>query len=187
VKNIVFIIGSIFILLGCSVKTQTDIDPYITLYQNEKQESSIDFLGVNDQRKSTIASTILNQKEIISEYPLNINVKDWYTQSLNREFENTNLLAKRSPSNMSVLVNIKSIDAQYKKYSLDTKNMQVKIQIEIVIKKGTVTKTSKIVTNQSVYKPIILDADGFKTILNESMRDSVSKIVAVVIENIKSE
>ena len=185
-KNIILIIASGFILLGCTVKTQTDINPYVTLHKNEKQNIEINFVGVNDKRATSIASKIINDGEIEAEYTLNVDVKNWYTEALLREFENA-AVSNNKDNDLSILVNIQNIDAQYEKYSLDTKNMQVKIKIEVVIIKGNKTTTSYISTNQTVYKPMILDAEGFESILNESMRDSVSKTVGVIIQKSKVE
>jgi len=184
-KNIILIIASGFILLGCTVKTQTDIDPYVTLHKNEKQNIQINFLGVNDKRTTSIASKIINDGEVQSEYPLNVDVKKWYTEAFLREFENAKISINEQDSNMSVLVNIQNIDAQYEKYSLNSKNMQAKVKIEIIITKGIKTTTSNIVSNQTVYKPMILDAEGFESILNESMQSSVSKSVRVIIQKSK--
>ncbi|MGB3751603.1 MAG: YajG family lipoprotein [Arcobacteraceae bacterium] len=184
-KNIILIIVSGFILLGCTVKTQTDINPYVTLHKNDKQNIEINFLGVNDKRATLIASKIMNDGEVQSKYPLNIDVKEWYTEAFLREFENAGISVNKQDSNMGIMINIQNIDAQYKQYSLDTKNMQAKVKIEIIITKGTKTTTSNIVSSQTVYKPMILDAEGFESVLNESMQSSVSKAVRVIIEKNK--
>jgi hypothetical protein len=184
-KNILTLIVAAFVFIGCTSKVETDVKPYITLYQNDKQEMKIDFLGVNDKRTTKITSTILNDNEIYKEYPLSADVKNWYTEAFKREFKNADMLAKEQTSNITVLINIKNIDATYKKYSLDTKNMQANVKIELIITKDEVTITSEIQSNQSKYIPMILDAEGFESIINESMRDSVSKTVEILIKKIK--
>ena len=184
-KNILLVIATTFLFLGCTVKVQTDINPYVTLHQNAKQNIKINFVGVNDKRSTKVASTIIKEGEVSKEYPLNTDVKTWYTDAFKREFANADIQTNDTTSNLDVTVNIKTISARYKQYSLDTKNMQANVKIELVIKKGDTVLTSQIEAKQTVYKPMILDAAGFESIINESMRDSVSKTVSILISKIK--
>jgi len=184
-KNILLIALAAFVFLGCTKKLETDVKPYVTLHQNEKQNLTIDFVGVTDERTTKIVSTILQDDEVAEEYPLNVEAKMWYTEALKRELNNAEMLSIDNTSNISVSINIKNISATYKKYSLDTKNMKANVKIELVIKKGDVVVTSQIEANQTVYKPMILDAAGFESIVNESMRDSVSKTVSILIKKLK--
>jgi outer membrane lipoprotein-sorting protein len=183
-KKILMIILMGFVFLGCTKKLQTDIKPYITMYQNNTQKVKVNFQGVNDQRDTKIVSTVLNKGEIKAQYPISNDLKTWYTQALKRELTNTNLYDENKISKINISVNIKEIKATYKEYSLDKKNMKISIKIELVIEKGHTAIKSNININQSTYKPMILDAEGFTDILNESMRDSVSKIVAVIIKKL---
>jgi len=184
-KNILLLVLTAFVFLGCTKKLETDVKPYVTLHQNEKQNVMINFLGVTDERTTKIVSTILQDDKVSIEYPLNVDAKIWYEEALKRELINADMLSNDKTSNISVSVNIKNISATYKKYSLDTKNMKANVKIELVIKKGDTTVSSQIEANQTMYKPMILDAEGFESIINESMRDSVSKTVSILIKKIK--
>ena len=184
-KKIILGIFVVFLFIGCTTKVQTDIKPYVTLHQNEVENLSINFIGVNDKRDTQIVSTIYNDNKIENQYPLSSNVQKWYQEAFKREFENAKMLNNKNVSGIDVIVNITKISAKYTKYSLDSKNMSANIKIELVIKKDNKTITSQIESNQTLYKPMILDAEGFESILNEGMRDSVSKTVAILIEKVK--
>ena len=68
---------------------------------------------------------------------------------------------------------------------MDTKNMRANVHVELIITRDGIINTSQIEINQTLYKPMILDAAGFESIINESMRDSVSKTVSILIKKIK--
>lgn len=176
-----FILG--FIFIGCTTKTQTDIKPYVTMSQNKKQTVKINFTGVNDRRDTKIAATVLQKGVAINQYSLSNDVPTWYTNAITRELKSIDMFGDEK-SQINVMVNIKEIKATYKKYSLSKKNMQVHISLELIVRKANTTTTSNININQSVYKPMILDAEGFTSILNESMRDSVSKTISILIKKI---
>ena len=181
-NNILLVILTAFVFFGCTAKVNTDIKPYVTLHQNEKQKVKINFLGVKDQRTTKIVSTILDDGEIYKEYPISADATIWYTNAFMRELKNAEMLSDEKTANIDVLVNIKNIEATYKRYSLDTKNMKANVKIELIIKNNGVTNTSQIDINQSVYKPMILDAEGFESIVNESMQNSVSKTIEILIK-----
>jgi len=184
-KNILLLVLTAFVFLGCTKKLETDVQPYVTLHQNAKQNIKIDFVGVNDKRTTKVASTMFDKDKVYKEYPLNVDVKKWYTDALIREFKNTNILLNTTESNITVQINIKNISAKYKRYSMDTKNMKANVHVELIITRDRIINTSQIEINQTLYKPMILDAAGFESIINESMRDSVSKTVSILIKKIK--
>jgi len=184
-KNILLLVLTAFVFLGCTKKLETDVHPYVTLHQNAKQNITIDFLGVEDKRTTKIASIMFDKDKIYKEYPLNIDAKIWYTEAFTREFQNTNIVSDKTKLDITVQINIKSISAKYKRYSMDTKNMKANVHVELVITRDGIINTSQIEINQTLYKPMILDAAGFESIINESMRDSVSKTVSILIKKIK--
>jgi len=186
-KNILTLILLGFVFIGCTTKVETDLQPYVTLHQNEMQDTKINFLGIEDQRSTKIAATILDDGKIKEEYPLNTDVKTWYTQAFTRELDNAKMIHDANKSDIDVKINIKNISAEYLKYSLDKKNMKAKIQIELVITKGKTINRSNIEIKQSIFKPMILDAEGFESIINESMRSSVSKTIEILIKKLKAE
>lgn len=184
-KNILLVVLAAFVFLGCTKKLETNVQPYVTLHKNAKQNLKIDFLGVKDNRTTKVASTMFDKAKIYKKYPLNVDVKRWYTEAFNREFQNANIISHEKKSNITVSVNIKNISAQYKRYSMDTKNMKANVHLVLIITRDGVINTSQIKINQTLYKPMILDAEGFESIINESMRDSVSKTVSILIKKIK--
>lgn len=171
--------------LGCTKKFETDLKPYVTLNQNEKQNTKIDFLGIEDQRASTTASKILNEGVVTSEYGISNNLKVWYKEAFIRELKIADMYSNKN-SIYTVQVNIKKLEVTYKNDKLDKKNMQVVIVLELVIKEGKTTKTSNITINQTAYKMMVSDASDFEDILNESIRDSVSKTVAILIKKVNN-
>lgn len=184
-KNILAVVAIAFVFIGCTAKLQTDVEPYVTMHENGKQTVKVHFIGVNDQRTTKIATTIYNKGEAYKQYPLSANVKTWYEEAFMRELKNADMLGLKKASNITVLVNIKSIEAKYKRYSIDKKNMTANVKLELVIEKDGMIVTSNININQSTYKPMILDAGGFESIINESMKDSVSRTVSILIKKIK--
>ncbi|MEA2018701.1 MAG: YajG family lipoprotein [Campylobacterota bacterium] len=182
--RIVIGISLVLLFSGCTKKVQVDIKPYVTMHKNAQQTTKVNFIEVNDNRETQMVSTILNKDEIIAKYPLSNDLKTWYKEAMIRELKNAKLYDEKNNSYLDVSINIKKIDATYKKYSLDKKNMQVNISLELVVVKGEKIITSNININQSVYKPMILDAEGFESILNESMRDSVSNAVHILIKKL---
>ena len=184
-KNILLIILTAFVFLGCTKKLETNVQPYVTLNQNLGQDVKVSFLGVNDQREIKLVSVILDGEKVEKGYPLNIDVKQWYTTALTKEFENADMLSVDKKSDIRLLVNIKKIRAMYTNNTLDTKNMSANIRLELIIKKGNNTITSNIQNKQTLYKTFVFDAEGFEDIINESMKDSVSKTVSIAIEKIK--
>jgi len=184
-KNISLILLTAFVFIGCTIKEQTDVKPYVTLHENAKQNIKINLLEVSDKRSTFIVSTITNDGKIENEYPLSAEIKTWYTEAFIRELKNIDMLDIDKKSDIDVLINIQNISAIYKKYSLDKKNMRSNVKIELIIKQNGKTITSQIENKQTMYKPMILDAAGFETIINESMSDSVSKTISVLIKKIK--
>jgi len=182
-KKFIYILLISFIFIGCSKKIETQIPAYISSIQNNKQNIFVDFKGVDDKRATNIVSTIYNDNKKEAQYPLSNNVKIWYQEGFLRELKNRSLYDKKS--NIYVNINIKKLEAKYKKFSLDKKNMQVNIHLELIIKKDKTTITSNININQTKYKAIVLDADGFEDILKEAMFDSIVKTTNVLIEKLK--
>jgi len=184
-KNILTLIVLSCLFIGCTHKVQTDIDPYVTSHQNEVQDRKINFVGVEDKRNTKIVSTIVNNGLKSDQYPLNVDVKVWYTEALIREFKNIQMLDEQKSSDIDVKIIIKNIDAIYKNETFNTKNMTSNIQMELIVTKGKTTTTSKIQINQSVYKPVVYDAEGFESIINDSMKESVSKAIEILIKKMK--
>jgi len=184
-KNIILalLIGMVF--LGCTKKLESNLNPYVTLYQNEKQNTKINFVGVEDKRVSKTVSKVLDENVVIEEYGLSNDVKVWYREAFIRELKTVDMYASNDAI-YNVVVNIKKIKATYKKAKLDKKNMQVTISLELVIKQGNTTTTSNITIHQTAYKILVSDASDFEDILNEVIRDSVSKTVAILIKKVNS-
>lgn len=171
--------------LGCTKKFESNLKPYVTLNQNEKQNTKINFLSVEDQRVSKVVSKVLDEGVVTNEYGLSNDLKVWYREAFIRELKTTDMYASNDAM-YNVSVNIKKIDATYKVDKLDKKNMKVAIVLELVIKQGNITKTSNIAINQTAYKMLVSDASDFEEILNEAIRDSVSKTVAILIKKVNN-
>jgi len=172
--------------LGCTKKLESNLNPYVTLYQNEKQNTKINFLGVEDQRVSKTVSKVLDEGVVTETYNVSNNLKVWYREAFIRELKAVDMYASNDVM-YNVSVNIKKIVATYKKDKLDKKNMQVSIALELVIKQGNTTTTSNISINQTAYKMLVSDASDFEDILNEAIRDSVSKTVAILIKKVNDQ
>ena len=186
-KNILLILLAAFVFIGCTQKLETSVHPYLTLNQNETQDIKVNFLGVNDQRDTKIVSRTLDGFKVENEYPLNIDVKKWYTQALIKEFKNADMITANEKPDIKLLVNIKKISAVYTNDNFDTKNLKANIRLELVIKIGDEIITSNIQNKQTLYKTIVFDAESFEPIVNEIMKDSVSKTVAIAIEKLKGQ
>ena len=180
---LVLLVGIMF--LGCTKKFESNLKPYVTLNQNEKQNTKINFLGVEDQRVTQAVSTVLDEGVVTEKYNVSNNLKIWYREAFIRELKTTDMYAQNDAM-YNVVVNIKKIEATYKKDKLDKKNMQVTISLELVIKQGNITKTSNINIHQTTYRMMVSDASDFEDILNESIRDSVSKTVAILIKKVNN-
>ncbi len=181
---LVVLVGMMF--LGCTKKFESNLKPYVTLNQNKKQNTKINFLGVEDQRATQTVSTVLDEGVVVEQYNVSNNLKIWYREAFIRELKTTDMYGQNSAM-YNVVVNIKKIEATYKKDKLDKKNMQVAIGLELVIKQGNTTKTSNINIHQTAYKMMVSDASDFEDILNEAIRDSVSKTVAILIKKVNNQ
>jgi|GEM_PF-2947824 len=182
-KNILFIILIGVVFLGCTKRLETNLDPYVTMYQNEKQNMRVNFLGVKDKRDTTVVSTVLDDGLVQEQYGVSNNIKIWYREAFIRELKNVDMY-EDNLSAVAVLVNIKKIEVTYNNDKLDKKNMQARITLELVIKKGKKTITSNISIQQTAYKLTVSDASDFEDILNEIMKDSVSKTVSILIKKL---
>jgi len=180
---LVLLVGIAF--LGCTKKFESNLKPYVTLNQNEQQNTKINFLGVEDQRVTQAVSTVLDEGVVTETYNVSHNLKIWYKDAFIRELKTTDMYGQHDAI-YNVLVNIKKIEATYKKDKLDKKNMQVTIALELVIKKGNTTTTSNITTYQTAYEMMVSDASDFEDILNESIRNSVSTTIAVLIKKVNT-
>ena len=178
----VLILG--FFVSGCTSKTSSYVKPYVTLNQNKEQKIKVNLVEVNDQRDTKVVSTILKKDKTKTTYTLDTDITSWYTQALKRELNTVKMYDEKSSSKIDVTVNIKVLKAIYKKDAFDKKNMSVHIMLELVFKEGLTTHKSNININQTAYKPVVLDAEGFETILNESMIDSVSNTIAILIKKL---
>lgn len=168
---------------GCTKKFESDLKPYVTLKQNEKQNTKINFVGVEDQRATQTVSTVLDEGIVTEKYNVSNNLKIWYKEAFIRELKTIDMYAPNGAM-YKVVVNIKKIEATYKKDKLDKKNMQVAIGLELIIQQGDRTITSNISTHQTAYKMLVSDASDFEDILNEAIQDSVSQTVAILIKKV---
>ncbi len=182
-KNILFIILIGVVFLGCTKRLETNLDPYVTMYQNKKQNMRVNFLGVKDKRDTTVVSTVLDDGLVQEQYGVSNNIKIWYREAFIRELKNVDMY-EDNLSAVAVLVNIKKIEVTYNNDKLDKKNMQARITLELLIKKGKKTITSNISIQQTAYKLTVSDASDFEDILNEIMKDSVSKTVSILIKKL---
>ncbi len=184
-KKVILVLLAGIVFLGCTKKFESNLKPYVTLNQNEKQNTKINFLGVEDQRVNQMVSTVLDEGVVVEQYNVSNNLKIWYREAFIRELKTTDMY-EQNGAMYNVEVNIKKIEATYKKDKLDKKNMQVSIALELVIKQGNTTKTSNINIHQTAYKMMVSDASDFENILNEAIRDSVSKTVAILIKKVNN-
>lgn len=173
---------SLFLTTGCTSKEQVAAVPYITLNENSSDNLKVSLDKIDDKRESKFVATVLNDDKIDDQYELNIDPTVWYKDSIIRELRASKIYDEKSDSTLSV--NILKIDATYKKYSLDKKNLSVKLILEVKVKKGDTTYSSNINLAQTSYRPVILDASSFDDIINDILRDSVSKVVALTIKKL---
>ncbi|MCD4757611.1 MAG: hypothetical protein K8R39_05030 [Arcobacteraceae bacterium] len=184
-KKVILVVLAGMMFLGCTKKLESNLKPYVTLNQNEKQNTKINFLGVEDQRVTQAVSTVLDEGVVVEKYNVSNNLKIWYREAFLRELKTTDMYGQNDAM-YNVIVNIKKIEAIYKKDKLDKKNMQVSISLELVIQQGSTTTTSNITIHQTAYKMMVSDASDFEDILNEAIRDSVSKTVAILIKKVNN-
>ncbi len=182
---VAFVIGLLFV--GCTTKVQSEIQPYITQNTNSNSKSiTVNFKQVVDKRDTKIVSTIYNEKKMEKEFKVNVDITTWYKKAFKRELESLNMYAHHNDAKIDLTINIKELKASYDKYSTKKDNMKANIYIELVAIKGDTTHTMAIKLNQSMYKAMILDAQGFETILNDMMVSSVSRAVKSIIFKFKN-
>ncbi len=183
-KQLFMLLAIGFTILGCTQKTASNIKPYVTLNQNSTQNIKLNFVSVTDQRTTKNTGFIIQNDKTINKYPITVNAASWYHDAFLRELKTTNMYTRDSNTKIKLTVNIKKIKAIYQKYSLSKKNMSVIVSLELVIISENKTTKLNLNINQSMYKPMIADAQGFESILNESMKDSVSKAVTMLIQKL---
>jgi uncharacterized lipoprotein YajG len=169
------------VFIGCTKKVEVKLQPYVTLNQNEKQDKKIVFVGVEDKRATQIVAVVVDDGIEKQKFGLSNNIIQWYQEGIIRELKSSDMYGSKSGA-VKVSVNIVKIDATYKNDKLDKKNMQVSIGLEVIIKENNITTKSNITINQTAYKMMVSDASDFEDILNEAVRSSVSKTVAILIE-----
>ncbi len=179
-KIISFIGLFVVLFTGCTVKNSSSINPYIIQHhQVDKKHIKIDLVQINDERSSKMVSTIYSSNKIKKQFPIDVNLIKWYQEAFTRELTQLDLLDKNSP--VKLTVNIKQFTARFDKYSAKKDNLKAKLRLELILKKGDTTSTMQINLNQTMYKVMILDAQGFENILNSILSTSVSKSVKTVL------
>ncbi len=170
------------IVSGCSVRNESNITPFVTTYKNANDKNlMINFIGVSDTRDTKVVSTILKDKEKVDEYFVNVDLKTWYEEAFLRELKSLNMYSSKNKAKQDVSINVKHLTATYEKYTMKKDNMKAKVILEIIAKKDNTTHTLSVNLSQSTYKALVLDAEGFDSILNEIMINSVSKSIAKLI------
>jgi len=179
-----FLVATFSLLLttGCTSKEQVSAVPYITLNENSNDSLKVMIGNIEDKRESKFVAIVVNDEKIEDKYELNIDPKIWYKDSIIRELKASKIYHEKGEISLSV--NILEIEAIYKKYSLDKKNLSVKLVLEVKVKKGDTTHSANINLSQTTYRPVILDASSFDDIVNEILRDSVSKVVTLAIKKL---
>jgi len=180
----VLLLGLINILfIGCTSKNQSNINSYIIQHEKyEKKETTIKLTKINDQRETKVVSKIYIKDKVRKEFGIDVDLKQWYREALTRELKSLNML--NDNSTLELTVNIKELKATYRKYSTNKDNMKANILLELILKNKNKTTTMNINLDQTMYKLMILDAQGFETILNEIMSSSVSKSIRVLLSKL---
>lgn len=180
-KFIVLLFMSI-IFVGCTSKMQSNINSYITQHKNINKNinsTKVNFKMATDIRDTNIVSTIYYKDKKKKEFDIDVDLKNWYQNAMIRELKSAKMYDENSGIDISI--NIKSIEAQYEKYSIEKDNLKVDLSIEVVIKQEKTTSKINITLNQSRYKPMILDAQGFDNILNDILKSSIERSVNLVL------
>jgi len=178
---VVTILLSMFIT-GCAVRNESNINTFVITNNNINNKSiKINFKGVYDKRDTKIVSTIINDKETTNQYSINVDLKRWYEDAFQKELKSHKMYALTGESNIDITVNIKQLKASYEKFTIKKDNLKANVSIELVAKKDDTTHTININLNQSTYKPLVIDAQSFDSILNEILISSVSQSITKII------
>jgi uncharacterized lipoprotein YajG len=187
-KQLLVILLFLIIFYGCTTQTQSNIKPYVTQHKNTTittKKLKINFTDVKDIRPTETVSYIYNKNnKQINKFTTDIDIKTWYKNGFIRELKSAKIYNKNLNSDINLSINIKQIKATYYKYSIKKDNLKVKLSIELILNKGN--ETSKIYINleQSLYKLLILDAQGFDQILNDIMINSIEKSVKLILQKL---
>jgi len=178
---VVTILLSMFIT-GCAVRNESNINTFVITNNNINNKSiKINFKGVYDKRDTKIVSTIINDKETTNQYSINVDLKRWYEDAFQKELKSHKMYALTGESNIDITVNIKLLKASYEKFTIKKDNLKANVSIELIAKKDDTTHTININLNQSTYKPLVIDAQSFDSILNEILISSVSQSITKII------
>jgi len=178
---VVTILLSMFIT-GCAVRNESNINTFVITNNNINNKSiKINFKGVYDKRDTKIVSTIINDKETTNQYSINVDLKRWYEDAFQKELKSHKMYALTGESNIDITVNIKQLKASYEKFTIKKDNLKANVSIELIAKKDDTTHTININLNQSTYKPLVIDAQSFDSILNEILISSVSQSITKII------
>ena len=182
-KKIILILAIVFIV-GCATKTKIQLDPYITMNQNGVTNLKFYITDIKDNRVDKIISKIIDKNsEIITTYNIDTNLISWYKDAFQQELKTINAL---SSNGISLTIVIKKIELIYKKGLPKKDNLKANVKLQLIAKYNNITDTINVSVSQSDFKTVILDASGFDKILNEVLKNSVSKSIAILIDKLKS-
>lgn len=183
--NIKLISGIIFLSIaisGCANKSKSNIKIFNNTYHHQNNKNLfINFKQVNDNRDVKIVSTIYKDKKVQEKFLVDVNLKKWYENAFTKEIKALNQNFKNKNLQIDLTVNIKKLQASYDKFTIKKDNMKANILIELIVKNKNITHTIDVELSQSMYKPLILDAQGFDSILNDIMKSSITKSISKLI------
>lgn len=179
---------SALFLTGCAVKnTNMEFSKPYSIYMGERAYSKVFLSGVKYAASDTkIVGSIINSAGAVEGYlTTSTDMQNWFGEAFEKEVRAAGFtpLSDEKNADFSVSMSVQNLEMKYLKSELTGKNLMMKLQIEVSIKKAGNTVTKKYGYNESKWiKPTFnaLElADIYEPFLRESVAATVKDLVAI--------
>ncbi len=181
-KSLFYILAVVVFLGGCSYKNEAiNLSSYNAEYTGEssKEKKSVFIASIKDVRddKKTIGYILENSKKTTKLFS-NENFEKKYRDGLSTALHMAGFqTATDANADLVMSVNIKNIELIHDDKSFD-KNLKGKIELEVIIKKGSKTITQNFKPSASKWISPSYSSKDLEPFLNEMFSDSINGIVS---------
>ena len=183
VKQLMFLVITSVVLMGCVNKKNVEIKPYTSAYNQESTSKEINVIKINDKRKNKVVALISDEGETLNEFKTTTNLEFWFADALKKDFS-TSGIKNTLDAKTSLEINIITLNAKFINKTATNVNLYGNVEIELVFKSGANTKTKTIKSSFKKWKISMRDAADFESFIYESLTDAVLNSVKAIIKTI---
>ncbi len=168
-----------FFVVSCSNKQEVSIKPYSSIYAKEASTLYLDLIKINDLRKSKYIAFIKDNNQIVKKFKTNANLINWYADALSKDFSTAGIINSRD-AKTTLEINIININAKYIKSTKLKTNLYVDVEMQLVFKTSSNTKTKYIKNSFNSWDIGLSGAEGFESYLYKGLSNSVVNSVKAI-------